>query len=108
MGSTDPDLTISAVAKATGVGEATLRAWERRFGLPRPERGPSGHRRYSEAEVEQVRAVLRHRSEGLPMSLAIERVRSQGEPAPESIFARLRVRRPELLAQGIRFDHMTR
>jgi DNA-binding transcriptional MerR regulator len=40
-------LSIGDVVAATGIGEATLRAWERRFGFPAPRREPSGHRRYS-------------------------------------------------------------
>ena len=39
----DATLSIGDVVAATGVGEATLRAWERRFGFPTPRREPSGH-----------------------------------------------------------------
>ncbi|HEU4488470.1 MAG TPA: MerR family transcriptional regulator, partial [Actinomycetota bacterium] len=51
-------LTIGDVVKATGVGEATLRAWERRFGWPVPQRQPSGHRRYTREDVERILCVL--------------------------------------------------
>src|ERR1700759_1467530 len=37
----DAALSIGDVVAATGVGEATLRAWERRFGFPSPRREPS-------------------------------------------------------------------
>ena len=57
----DATLSIGDVVAATGVGEATLRAWERRFGFPAPRREPSGHRRYSRDEVERIRAVVRER-----------------------------------------------
>ena len=50
-------LSIGDVVAATGVGEATLRAWERRFGFPAPRREPSGHRRYSAGEVERIRST---------------------------------------------------
>jgi len=46
---------MGAVTRRTGIGEHTLRAWERRFGFPLPVRLPSGHRRYT---TEQVRRVL--------------------------------------------------
>ena len=47
-----PDgLRIRDVVERTGVGEATLRAWEQRYGFPEPERLPSGHRRYRESDV---------------------------------------------------------
>ncbi len=94
-------LTIGAMVKATGVGEATLRAWERRFSFPTPEREPSGHRRYSEADVDRVNAVLRHRSDGLSLAQSIEQVIARDQPRADSVFARLREVKPELAAQGI-------
>lgn len=50
---------IATVAEVTGVPEATLRAWERRYGIPTPERTASGYRLYGAAEVEQVREMRR-------------------------------------------------
>ena len=50
-------LSIGDVVTATGVGEATLRAWERRFGFPTPRREPSGHRRYDRVDVERIRST---------------------------------------------------
>jgi MerR family transcriptional regulator, light-induced transcriptional regulator len=46
---------MGAVSRRTGITEHSLRAWERRFGFPRPVRLPSGHRRYTS---EQVRHLL--------------------------------------------------
>jgi DNA-binding transcriptional MerR regulator/methylmalonyl-CoA mutase cobalamin-binding subunit len=52
----DPQLwPMGAVTRRTGIGEHTLRAWERRFGFPHPERLASGHRRYP---ADQVRRLL--------------------------------------------------
>ncbi len=45
---------MGAVTRRTGIGEHTLRAWERRFGFPAPERLPSGHRRYSGDQVQHL------------------------------------------------------
>jgi DNA-binding transcriptional MerR regulator/methylmalonyl-CoA mutase cobalamin-binding subunit len=53
----DADLSIGDVAKATGIGPDTIRAWERRFGRPKPIRLPSGHRRYSRHDVRWLRRV---------------------------------------------------
>ena len=100
-----PALSIGDVVAATGVGEATLRAWERRFGFPAPRREPSGHRRYNREEVEQIRAVVRERDRGLSLAVAIERITA--EPSgPPSLFAPLRERRPDLLPVAIRKRHM--
>lgn len=46
---------MGAVTRRTGISDHTLRAWERRFGFPKPVRLPSGHRRYT---GEQVRHLL--------------------------------------------------
>jgi methanogenic corrinoid protein MtbC1 len=46
---------MGAVTRRTGIGEHTLRAWERKFGFPSPIRLESGHRRYP---IEQVQRLL--------------------------------------------------
>jgi methanogenic corrinoid protein MtbC1 len=45
---------MGAVSRRTGIGEHTLRAWERRFGFPSPERLDSGHRRYPADQVQRL------------------------------------------------------
>ena len=45
---------MGAVTRRTGIGEHTLRAWERRFGFPTPMRLASGHRRYSGDQVQHL------------------------------------------------------
>ncbi|MDX6586194.1 MAG: MerR family transcriptional regulator, light-induced transcriptional regulator [Solirubrobacterales bacterium] len=90
------ELTIREVARATGVSEGTLRMWETRHGFPVPERLPSGHRRYSQDDVQRVRQVARDREAGLSMPAAIDRARQiASEPEP-SIFAGVRRRRPDV------------
>jgi DNA-binding transcriptional MerR regulator len=82
-------LTIGDVVKATGVGEATLRAWERRFSWPLPQRQPSGHRRYTREDVERILRVLEQRRRGIPLAAAIERTRA-ASTGVQSLFALLR------------------
>ena len=48
---------IAEVARRTGVGISTLRAWERRHNLLLPRRTAGGHRLYAAADVE-VACVL--------------------------------------------------
>jgi methanogenic corrinoid protein MtbC1 len=50
----EPAYSISAVSKLTGVSCHALRIWERRYGFPRPLRSPSGQRRYSREQVEDL------------------------------------------------------
>jgi len=43
--------SIGDVKRITSVPEYSVRYWEKEFGLIRPVRLPSGHRRYSKADV---------------------------------------------------------
>ncbi len=58
------------VAELTGVPEPTMRAWERRYGIPTPERTASGYRLYGPADVEQVREMKRLCEGGMAASEA--------------------------------------
>ena len=89
-------LTIREVAARSGVPAGTLRMWEERYGFPKPERLPSGHRRFSEDQVDQVRAVVAAREGGLSLPAAIERINGAPAERRESLYALLRLRRPEL------------
>jgi DNA-binding transcriptional MerR regulator len=89
-------LPMRDVVERAGIGEATLRAWESRYGFPEPKRLASGHRRYDERDVEVLRLALRLRADGLPVKAAIERARRSVEAGPSSVFAALRRLRPEL------------
>lgn len=50
-------LTVRAVAQATGVSEATLRAWELRYGLAATTRTSAGYRLYDDLAVSRIHAV---------------------------------------------------
>lgn len=102
----EPRLSIGDVVKATGLGEATLRAWERRYGFPQPRREPSGHRRYGAEEVERLLRVIAERERGTALPVAIERARAAATGVP-SLFAQLRERRPDLQPMTVRKEHLT-
>ncbi|OYW01712.1 MAG: hypothetical protein B7Z61_12235 [Acidobacteria bacterium 37-71-11] len=80
---------MAAVARRTGIGPHTLRAWERRFGFPQPLRLPSGHRRFTEEQVARLRLIaqaigLGHRA-GDVVPLPNERLRDLlGASLPET------------------------
>ena len=96
MQSSHAELTISAVASRTGVGVATLRSWEQRYGFPVPVRLPSGHRRFTAEQVDQILEVVRDRDAGMSLEAAVSRVRSRSQRLDSSIFAGLRRRWPQL------------
>jgi DNA-binding transcriptional MerR regulator len=59
---------IREVARLTGVNPVTLRAWERRYGLIQPTRTDSGHRLYSQVDIESVRSILAWIERGVSVS----------------------------------------
>ena len=52
-----PLVRIGELSRRTGVGVDSLRAWERRYGLLRPQRSPGGFRLYGSSDEERVRAM---------------------------------------------------
>ncbi|MDF2643080.1 MAG: ycgE 2 [Pseudomonas sp.] len=59
---------IREVSRMTGINPVTLRAWERRYGLIQPTRTDSGHRLYSQADIEAVRSILGWIERGVAVS----------------------------------------
>lgn len=66
-----PMYNLKAVVRETGLKPDTLRAWERRYGLPEPRRTPSGHRLYSERDISILKWLISRQQEGLSISRAI-------------------------------------
>lgn len=91
-------LTISDLARLTGVPSATLRSWELRHRFPSPTRLPGGHRRYAHSDVDAVLEVVRHRQGGLSLEVAVRRVVA-APLTSGSVYAELRRRHPELTPQ---------
>lgn len=50
-------ISIGELASRTGISVDTIRVWERRYGQPVAVRLPSGHRRYTQADVRRLRRV---------------------------------------------------
>src|SRR5690242_18230910 len=69
--STSPVFNTKAVARETGVPADTFRAWERRYGVPRPQRTAGGHRLYSERDIAIIRWLRDRTDEGVNISHAV-------------------------------------
>ena len=52
-----PGFPIGVVCRLTGVAQETLRAWERRYGLVRPDRAGGRNRLYSRDEIRRIALV---------------------------------------------------
>lgn len=87
--STTPTFNLKAVLKETGLAADTLRAWERRYGLPMPDRTPGGHRLYSQRDIEIIKWLMAKQREGLSISHAVdlwnELTKSGQDPLPEPV-----------------------
>jgi DNA-binding transcriptional MerR regulator len=60
-----PIYSIGAVERMLGIPAATVRNWEERYKLVKPERSGGGHRLYTRAQVEQLRFVKVRLDRGL-------------------------------------------
>lgn len=83
-------MRIGELARRTGMAEATLRAWERRYGLPRPARTIGGHRLYSDRDVLDIQRAQRLIDDGWAVHAAVRKVaRESGvaDPVPSTDLA---------------------
>ena len=71
-----PTYNLKAVIQETGIKPDTLRAWERRYGMPQPERTSGGHRLFSQRDIETIKWLMARQAEGLSISRAVDLWRS--------------------------------
>ena len=74
-----PTYNLSAVLQETGLKADLLRAWERRYDLPKPCRTQGGHRLYSAYDIEVIKWLVARQTEGLSISRAADHWRSLTE-----------------------------
>jgi MerR family transcriptional regulator, light-induced transcriptional regulator len=98
---------IRTVAALSGVPATTLRAWERRYGVPAPGRTASAYRLYTADDVERVRRLRALVEQGVSPSDAAQKLRAAPsvEVPPESALVEATgVARMRLLEAATRFD----
>lgn len=78
-------LPIGEVARRTGVAVATLRAWERRYGLLDPQRTEGGHRRYGSGDLARVRRMQQLLGDGWGADAAARQAREDALQAMDGI-----------------------
>lgn len=81
----------------TGVSAATLRAWERRYGIPAPQRTASAYRLYTDLDVELIKRVRELCDSGIAPSQAAQMVLASQDSREE--FAHIEVDTHELAVQ---------
>lgn len=88
-----PGLAVAAVARRLGVAPATLRTWDRRYGLGPSDRTAGSHRRYTPDDVARLLVMRRLTLEGVaPVDAAqaaleadveeLDRAQKSGPPVP--------------------------
>lgn len=70
MTTAEASLTVAAVARRLGVAPATLRTWDRRYGLGPSEHNAGAHRRYSPQDVARLVTMRRLTMAGVAPSEA--------------------------------------
>ena len=72
MASDVPTFNLKAVVRETGLKPDTIRAWERRYGVPKPRRTLGGHRMYSQHDIELLKWMNARQHEGLSISRIVD------------------------------------
>lgn len=102
-----PIYNIKAVARLVRLLPVTLRAWERRYGLPVPQRGGQGYRLYSEHDVRTLRWLKNQVDAGLSIgraSVLLHELRAKGQdPAVDAAPMADQPTTPDVLQQQLMF-----
>ena len=75
--------TVKQAAQLTGIPQATLRMWERRYGIVEPRRSESGYRLYSDSQLRRLREMAAQVRAGVPASLAARALLAAAETWPQ-------------------------
>jgi DNA-binding transcriptional MerR regulator/methylmalonyl-CoA mutase cobalamin-binding subunit len=97
--------TIKRASERTGVPVATLRAWERRYGIGSPSRSDSGYRLYDAAAIAAISAMQRLIVAGwAPRQASVDILRRQAEGTLSSAPIALIAAEPAVTADGDQTD----
>ena len=85
-----PSLPVAVVARRLGVAPATLRTWDRRYGVGPSDHAAGAHRRYAPTDVARLETMRRLTLEGVPPAEAARAAlagaptaRTGGAPLPD-------------------------
>ncbi|MCU6679468.1 MerR family transcriptional regulator [Leclercia tamurae] len=73
--------SIGDVAERCGINPVTLRAWQRRYGLLKPQRSEGGHRQFDDDDILRIEEIKRWIERGVPVG-KVKALLDQGK-APE-------------------------
>ena len=102
-----PKYRIVEAAARVGIGASTLRAWERRYGIPSPARTDGGYRLYSERDLRSLSRMKSLVSSGVAAHEAAEQVRRQERGSRGTPVVSADALREQLLDAACAFDGPT-
>ncbi|RKT85174.1 DNA-binding transcriptional regulator, MerR family [Saccharopolyspora antimicrobica] len=82
-GDDEPRLSVAAVARRLGVAPATLRTWDRRYGLGPSDHTSGRHRRYGPADIARLEQMQRALLRGASPMEAARYARTVAAPPPQ-------------------------
>lgn len=99
---------IRTVSSLTGVNAITLRAWERRYGLIKPDRTPKGHRVYTKHDINLIHRVVALLESGVSIGQAGDHLDSTAKPGRRAFGAKDRWQnyQNDLLSAVERYDEV--
>lgn len=116
MTTAEPTYRINVAAEMSGVSENLIRAWERRYGVPKPIRTASGYRAYARSEIEILKRLKQLTQQGVSIAEAVLLVPSltrevkallaREEAGPAQQVVDYAAWRDELLRAAQRFDQV--
>jgi MerR family transcriptional regulator, light-induced transcriptional regulator len=105
MPDTEPTFNLKAVIHETGLNAETIRAWERRYGLLKPQRTSGGHRLYSTREIQILKWLVARQKEGMSISRAVGLWRSL-EGGGQDPFREMMLRQPSSVVENFSLDEL--
>ena len=93
----DLGLTVAAVARRLGVAPATLRTWDRRYGLGPTEHNAGDHRRYSREDLARLTYMRRLVIAGVTPFDAAKRAKTRTPQISPELIEQERVIREDLI-----------
>jgi DNA-binding transcriptional MerR regulator len=77
--------TIGEVALLCDINPVTLRAWQRRYGLLKPQRTDGGHRLFNDADIDRIREIKSWIDNGVQVG-KVKSLLSQDDPDTQHIW----------------------
>lgn len=74
--------SIGDVAERCGINPVTLRAWQRRYGLLKPQRSEGGHRQFDDDDIRRIEEIKRWIERGVPVGKVKALLDQDKDPEP--------------------------